>query len=84
MPSHLLCDQALRNNSSLQSLDLSQNPVGSADSVDHLKRLLMGNTRLQNLFLWNVGMVDAGAIILGEGVCACVCLFMRGSACVNA
>eukprot|EP00041_Stephanoeca_diplocostata_P006438 m.85300 g.85300 ORF g.85300 m.85300 type:complete len:557 (-) comp16362_c0_seq13:6770-8440(-) len=58
----------LRKNTCLQSLDLSQNPIGSADTIDHLKRLLMGNRRLQNLFLWNVGMIDAGAIILGEGL----------------
>eukprot|EP00037_Helgoeca_nana_P013306 m.122415 g.122415 ORF g.122415 m.122415 type:complete len:756 (-) comp21952_c0_seq1:32-2299(-) len=59
---------ALRSNNTLSSLDLSQNEIGLPETLEHLKRLLICNSTIENLFLWNVGIQDHGAIILGEGV----------------
>lgn len=59
---------ALRSNNTLNSLDLSQNEIGLPETLEHLKRLLICNAAIENLFLWNVGIQDHGAIILGEGI----------------
>ena len=36
--------------------------------MDELKRFLMINLKIVNLFLWKIGMGDNGSIILGEAL----------------
>eukprot|EP00056_Hartaetosiga_gracilis_P007856 m.112933 g.112933 ORF g.112933 m.112933 type:complete len:723 (-) comp12793_c0_seq3:1631-3799(-) len=58
--------RVLVKNTTLESLDLSRNPIGHYETILSLKQVLCGNTTLRNLFLWNVDMRDEGAVLLAE------------------